>query len=68
MNEILLARVFQHVGEIIEVQARIEAMKAENEVRKMRNEALAYTSKDFDDAADEILGAINDLRFIGYGR
>ncbi len=44
----------KRLGLILAIQAEIEGMKADNLMRKLNNDSLAYSERDFAQKADEI--------------
>ena len=44
----------KRLGLILAVQAEIEGMKSENELRKSSGESMAYTGEDFQVKAEEL--------------
>lgn len=50
----LAANMFSIVAEMEEIKACIEAMKAENEIRKRNGDALAYDASDFAEEANAL--------------
>ncbi|MFT6442495.1 MAG: hypothetical protein ACJASM_002041 [Salibacteraceae bacterium] len=44
---------------VLSVQAEIEGMKAENHMRKIKYESLAYTDQDFVDKSNDLQNIAN---------
>ncbi len=62
-----LSLVYALQAEIEHIKTLMESMKAANQERIARNESLAYSEKDFEYVAFDILNVIEDLREISIG-
>ena len=61
MEHTMLARVFSLQAEVLAAQAEIEGMKAANQERLSRGEALAYPAESFNEIAESMRGSACQL-------